>query len=473
MTMRWHVFSQVVAALSMSTLLFSCGGADPVDLGKLNTKHASPTLPESTLSVAPYKGDNDIVLTAQDLYYDGFALHARVIQPTCGPINGVCHNAKEYPDMHTPANFASAVEAPCNIQAGTPEGIFDRCERPGDRFKFSGDDAELEVGYLEYVPGDLGDNQSPDAQSPGLHIYLAGKITRERQEFYGDAQFIRTFINDQDEVEDLPYFTFSTHFYILSDASYDFGDGESGTHLFAQVREYQQGDIEALLSVGVVEGDANHNGILGARQDGNPIKLIERGDPEGSYLVGRMRGTLRGEIVPGSRMPLANEPLDNAEMLGLYCFIEGLARRPGAVNMKDPIDYQNCSFTQNPEQLELLGAGVTWDGRIKRILEFNCGGCHGGSAPQAGLNLKDDDVYARVMQASSQLPSLKLIEPGQTQQSYLWLKVNADPSIMGSPMPIDPLNGDRRLTAQELADLRTWIEEGALPGGDGDADAGM
>ena len=357
MSVRACIFGSLVVAIAAHTQ--GCGGADKVDLGQIKPAHVSPDLPTTMVAATSYRGDNTIVTTAQELYYDGFALHARVIQPTCGPINGVCHNAKEYPDMHTPANFAGAVEAPCNIQAGSPEGIFDRCERPGDRLRLEGGQSEMEIGYLEYVPGDSSNVDSPGPQTPGLHLYLAGKVNRDRPDFYGDVQFVRTFVNDKDEVENLPYFSFSSRFYILADADYTYGDGESGTHLFAQVREYQQGDIEALLSVGVVEGDANHNGVLGARESGNPIKLIERGDPEGSYLVGRMRGTLRGEEVPGSRMPLANEPLDNSEMLALYCFIEGLARRPGPVNMQDPIDYENCSYAQRPEDLELLGAGVT------------------------------------------------------------------------------------------------------------------
>jgi mono/diheme cytochrome c family protein len=104
---------------------------------------------------------------------------------------------------------------------------------------------------------------------------------------------------------------------------------------------------------------------------------------------------------------------------------------------------------------------------VSRILAFNCGGCHGGDAPMADLNLKDGDVYARLMQMSSQRTELKLVEPAQPDLSYLWLKLNGDPSIVGSAMPLDPLNGTRRLTTQELADIKSWIEEGALMNGGG------
>lgn len=134
--------------------------------------------------------------------------------------------------------------------------------------------------------------------------------------------------------------------------------------------------------------------------------------------------------------------------------------------MASPIDYAACSYSDNPETLELLGSGVTWEGRIKRILEFNCGGCHGGDAPMAELNLLTGDVHARLLEASAQVPGMSLIEPGLPDQSYLFLKVTGDESIVGQRMPINPLTGMGSLKQQELADLQTWIEEGALTGGD-------
>lgn len=444
--------------------LFACNVDQSLKLGELQPERSLPEQPSGGVSATPYSGDNALVQQAQALYYDGFALHAEVIKPTCGPINGVCHNAKEYPDLHTPANFVGAVDAPCNVQAGTPEGVYDRCERPGDRLRL-GDERGLEIGYIEYVAGELAEGEVPGLQSPGLHLYLAGTLAVDRDEFWGQARFIRSFVSADSTIEQLPFFTYESRFYILERDGYRFEQEGRGTHVLAQVRPHQTRDIEALLSVGVVEGDRNRNGTFGARHEDRsaPVKMIAPGRPESSYLLGRMRGALAGEPIPGSRMPLANEPLDNAEMLALYCFIEGLGRRSGPVDMAAPIDYEQCSYSRRPEDLELLGTGVTWEGRIKNILEFNCGGCHGGNAPAAGLNLKDGDVFARLQEPSSQALDLKLVEAGQPMRSYLWLKLNGDPSILGAPMPIDPLDGNRRLRSDELSDIRTWIEEDALP----------
>ncbi len=43
-------------------------------------------------------------------------------------------------------------------------------------------------------------------------------------------------------------------------------------------------------------------------------------------------------VVPGTRIPLANPPFSTAEMLALFCFIEGLPPS-GGVNLDAPIDY--------------------------------------------------------------------------------------------------------------------------------------
>lgn len=431
---------------------------DPLAQGDVNFDPDRPGLPEA-MSATAYTGDDPIVLEAQADLRTGFDLHTKVIRRTCGPTGGVCHNSKEFPDLHTPANLLDAVGAPCNVQSGSHEAVFDRCERPGDRIQL-GEGPEREIGWLEYVPGETGmeegdENFMPDELTPGLHIHVDASLRDasfgDRNDAYGALRFTRKFVTDAQRVEPLSYFTFESRWWVL----------DEGKHLFGQVQEYQADRVTELLAVGVVEGDANRNEKFGARE-GDPVHLIEPGAPEESYLVARLRGQMQGEEIPGSRMPLANQPLSVAEMLGLMCFIEGLPPDADEVTLASPIDYVGCSYSTNPESLNLLGSGVTWEQRIKQILEFNCGGCHSEPMPQANLSLKDGDVYARLLEASSEVPALKLIEPSDPERSYLWLKVIGDPSIVGSPMPLDPLKGTRRLTDAELADIKAWIEAGAV-----------
>jgi hypothetical protein len=401
--------------------------------------------------VPPYTGSNPAVLEAQGRLGTGLDLHAKVIYRTCSPNGGVCHNSKEYPDLRTPASFLAAVGAPCNVQPGTPQAAYDRCERPGDRFQLGDGGAAREIGYLENIPGERQGKDPPTSTTPGLHIYLAEPIGPASDEIQAAGRFIRAFVAPGGNVEELAFASFTTRWTLL----------DGGKHLFGVVGTDSLTRVQELMTVGIVQGDLNRNSVFGARQ-APPVPLLRPGKPEESYLIGRLRGVMSGGPVPGSRMPLANQPLSVPEMLALFCFVEGLdpaAARTG--NLASTIDYAACSYSASPESLNLLGSGVTWAHRVKNILEFNCGGCHSGTAPQAGLNLKDGKVYARLLMPSLQRPDLPLIKPRAPGESYIWRKLTGD-MITGARMPLNPLTGQGRLTDAELADIKTWIEAGAV-----------
>ena len=407
--------------------------------------------------LAPYQGTNTFVLEAQSRYRTGLDLHVGIISRTCSPTGGVCHNQKEYPDLHTPSNFVSSIDAPCNAQPGEHESVYDRCELPGDRFTLSElAFNEIEVGYIEYVPGEYTNYREledvPDATSTGLHVYLHDPVVTDRQEIYGNGTFVRTFINDSGEVQELPFANYRTRWWVLDD----------GRHLMAEVQSYQSSQVNELLSVGIEQGDQNRNGVYGAREQ-RPVPLLAPGNPEESYLIARLRGEMAGEQIPGSRMPLANPPLTIPDMLALFCFVEGLGELDDYDSaMSWDIDYANCSYAVAPEDLNLLGEGVTWQSRIWPVLQANCGGCHSGTRAEAGLDLLADDAYERLLQPSSQNPDMPLIDPGNTANSYLWQKLIGGDGIEGNPMPYNPLTGAGELGAAELGDIETWIANGAV-----------
>jgi hypothetical protein len=443
-------------------LLGGCGdGAAPMPYGS-GTLGAwdgeRPSLGEVQDDVPRYRGDHPWVLDAEQRFRTGLDLHKGVIQRTCTPNEGVCHHTKEYPDLHTAANFVAAFEAPCNVQAGTREGVFDRCERPGDRFELASDavtSGPREVGQLYLVPGEkpsYSKESPPGPADPGLHVILAEPVATDRAEIWAGARFIRTFIRDG-LVEDLAFITFTTRWWVL----------DGGLHLVGEVANYQRDDVTRLMEVGVIEGDANGNGVLGARE-ADPIPLLAAGDPELSYLIGRVRGELDGEDVPGTRMPLANQPLSAAEMLALYCFVEGF--EPGRTDIRSPIDYANCSYSANPEALDLLGAPseetpLTWEGRVGALIDVNCGGCHDADTPSAGLPLTGDGARAALAELSLGRPDLRFVEPGDPAASYLWLKLVGADTIDGSPMPWSPVTGWRPLRDAELDLIEAWILDGA------------
>jgi hypothetical protein len=238
---------------------------------------------------------------------------------------------------------------------------------------------------------------------------------------------------------------------------------EDGRHLFAEVSPYQRDTVEGLVASGVVQGDQNRNGVYGART-GTTVPLINPGKPEESYLVARLRGSMNQQPIPGTRMPLANQPPSVQDMLALMCFIQGLDPKASQWNLESSIDYNKCTYSQNPQALNLAGSGATWSKGVLPILQSNCGGCHGGNNPQGGLNLlgSSHDVYLRLMKPSAQQPSLALIQKGVPNQSYLWRKLSGDGSITGARMPINPLNGNAALPADQLNSIQEWISFDAL-----------
>lgn len=447
--------------LALASVMLSACGDEPSVLrpgGKLDFDPDRPELMSGEDS-PEYTGSNEFVLEAQTTHRTGLELHRNVITRTCGPTGGVCHNQKEYPDLHTPSNLLAAIDAPCNVQAGDYNAVFDGCEPVGDKFRIDGQTQEAEIGYVEYVPPGAEGEKGAELR-PGLHIYVRQALNaRYGDDVWGEGHFLRKFAGNKGKLEELLYARFRTSWRLL----------DGGTHLYARVEEYQADQVNELLSVGIQQGDLNRNGVFGATET-TQLALLKPGKPEESYLIGRLRGAIGPEgkerDIPGTRMPLANDPLSIADMLALYCFVYGLPESmDGVLDLQSPIDYASCPYAADPEALNLLGKGATWLGRVQPLLEANCGGCHGGTEPQAGFDIVSDGVYERLLEPSTQKPNLPFITPGDPSKSYLWLKLNGttgDDTIEGFPMPIDPLEGTRKLSEGALADIETWITNGAL-----------
>jgi hypothetical protein len=406
---------------------------DPLDLGDR--------------PVPPYSGADPHVLEAQATLATGNDFHRKVIQRSCSPTEGVCHNRKEYPDLHTPTTFASNIGAPCNQVPRQFFTVFDRCEAKGDRFRINDNAASTEIAYIEQIQGEFVDYQEtgeqPTAASPGLHIYLRDVVVSNQNVFYAQGFFLRDSAYGPLTME-----RFETRYYIM----------DGGRHLFAEVRDYQRVHADQIMNTGLYFGDHNRNGIFGASQT-ETVALMVPGDALKSYLVARLRGHMDGQPVPGTRMPLANQVPTIPEMVALACFIEGLPLDGGPVSMAWPINYEDCSWNTHPDDLSLTGSGApTWSGRVWPLLQANCGGCHNAMDPPEGLDLIAENAWLTLMGASKQQPALKLIEPGDAAASYLYRKVTNTPGITGDKMPPTSNN----LTAQELADIEAWIADGAL-----------
>lgn len=445
----------VWAQSAVAVLVSSCGDPEiqrPTGTIELDTNR--PTLAQAGAMVPEYSGTDPIVLEAVARLGTGLELHKNVIVRTCGPTSGVCHNQKEYPDLHTASYLVKALGAPCNVQPGDWSAVFDGCEQPGDTFALGDGRKSAEIAYVEYIPGERkwGDGKAPGNDSPGLHVHLATSLDPgDRNRTWGRALFTGKSVTTDGKVMESTYADYETEWWYL----------DGGKHMVGSVDEWQVDRVERLLATGVTQGDMNRNGVFGARE-AEPLHLLEPGDPERSYLIGRVRGQLKGTPIPGTRMPLANQPLSVAEMLGLYCFIEG-ASKPAAGEEPDmlaPINYEECTWAENPQDLNLLGENVTWSGFVLPLLQANCGGCHGGASPLANFDVMSEGLYERLL-GNSPVSSMPFITPGALENSYLWLKLTGGAGIAGLVMPLDSANMPLPLSQPLLDDVATWITNGA------------
>ena len=113
----------------------------------------------------------------------------------------------------------------------------------------------------------------------------------------------------------------------------------------------------------------------------------------------------------------------------------------------------NADFTV----VDPVATAVDYATQIQPVFNSRCTECHsGGSAPQ-GLRLDAANSYANLVNvASHEVPSLKRVEPGDPDNSYLVQKIEGTAAV-GGRMPL----GRAPLTAAQIALIRQWISEGA------------
>lgn len=108
------------------------------------------------------------------------------------------------------------------------------------------------------------------------------------------------------------------------------------------------------------------------------------------------------------------------------------------------------------------GETVSYARHLEPLVLAHCLGCHEADDPKAKLVLEEGTGYAQLVgRPSVQVPSMVLVEPGDPDASYLWLKLEHT-APEGKGMPRTP-TGVKKLREAELALYRRWIEDGARP----------
>jgi hypothetical protein len=356
-------------------------------------------------------------------------LHEQVFYRTCTPNEGVCHNDKEYPDLHTPQSMLGAIAMPCNIAVDDPTTTFNGCETPGDVFGFlysANDGFTSEIAYVEMVDGE-----------PVIH--LRDPIPNAMYDPAGTEGFTLSRQYDDGLAE------LMVGYWVY----YEQGSTEVRLRDYAMIDE----NYRAFLETEIVGGDPNRDGVFGAEEPA--WSLITPGDPSTSYLLGRVLGN-----VPGTPMPLANQPLSSAEMIALMCWIEGLGAE-GADDVYAAIDYDNCDAALTFGEPQ-PGSGHTLSEDVQPIFDQYCtaGGCHEHDAPQAELDLTAGNSRSSLLRTAVQDSMADLVVPGNPTSSYLMMKLEGK-GASGLQMPRTAYGDGEPLPAESIEIIERWIIAGA------------
>ena len=264
-------------------------------------------------SIDPPENEHPSVTQARQSLPTALDLQTAVISCFCLPTGGVCHNGREYPDLSTVGSLIAALEKPCNRDRflDEPEAVFDGCEQRADELVVGSGASEWRslISYLG--PEEI------DQETFTSFRHLKTEKTAPRYMDRTPARIVR----NGESIVTLP-------------SNLLLGSGSNDGRI-VDVFNLEYASIRAL---GYVRGgDPNGNGQFGADE---PWQLIAPGHPDRSYLLGRIVGE-----VPGSRMPLANAPLTDAEYVAIVCWIETIDDEPDA---HDRIDYDACNFAKHP-----------------------------------------------------------------------------------------------------------------------------
>ena len=134
----------------------------------------------------------------------------------------------------------------------------------------------------------------------------------------------------------------------------------------------------------------------------------------------------------------------------------------------DGLDANGIPLTENsppPESSTDDTTGVDLTTLQNQVFGVICAECHAGTNAPQGLRFdtEENTFNFLVGVAANESPDQLRVEPGNADASYLVQKIEGAQGIIGGRMP---LNRDP-LSAEDIANIRTWITNGAPRTGTG------
>ncbi len=109
--------------------------------------------------------------------------------------------------------------------------------------------------------------------------------------------------------------------------------------------------------------------------------------------------------------------------------------------------------------LDTLAFAPTLAAIQSNVFDTICIECHAGDNATLGMRLEDGLSHGMLIGvASLEVPNLNRIQPGDADNSYLVQKIEGRAAV-GARMPL----GGPPLALEDIAAIRAWIEDGALP----------
>jgi len=103
---------------------------------------------------------------------------------------------------------------------------------------------------------------------------------------------------------------------------------------------------------------------------------------------------------------------------------------------------------------------ISFSADIQPLFNTYCVVCHQGTSASEGLNLESGISYQNLVNRPSIQSSLARVSPGDTQNSYLWHKIDGTQGTVGGSGARMPYNSPR-LDQANLNLMKQWIGAGA------------
>jgi hypothetical protein len=369
----------------------------------------------------------------------------------CAPNGGVCHNANEFPDLHTVGSIVDNIGRSCNPKRDRADSVHDLCEQDGDRLVVGGQ--AIEIAWLE--PAMTADPVSPRE----WHVHLREPATA--------ATALSIARGDvEDELYDLSEATGTVS--ATDPTVVDIVLPATPANLPPEELEEDLGTYLASVfsSAGLPNdpmsirlGDSNRNGTYGGELGG---MIVKPGDPARSYLMRRLIDPSAGPLMPRANCCFWTK----AAVRAMQCWIEGLA--PDGSNALAPIDYDRCGPGSDVELLyptpgpacESSGlcpveagslGGTSFAAIYADVLVPRCSGsgCH-NQMPAGGVDFATEHAAYESLKPR--------VVGGDPSSSLLFQRIS--PELCTGECKTMPL-GRPSLPAEEIERIRAWIESGA------------